>query len=344
VTISAIMPTHVGGRLFRRSLGSIMDARPAAAEVIVVADGSAEAAHEAGALGVRVVLTPERRGPAYARNLGARAARGDILVFIDADVLVPPDFFSRVAALFQQGPDVAAIIGSYDDAPEALNFLSQYKNLLHHYVHQEARAEASTFWGACGAIRRAVFLRLGGFDERIPRPAMEDVELGHRLRQHGHRICLVPSLQVKHLKTWSAGSLLLTDVFARAVPWTELILRDRMLTNDLNLRMPYRISVGLSVVLVGSAIAGLMHPAWFGAAVAAGLALVGLNLPVYRFFRARRGLWFTIRAVGWHWFSYLYSGVGVGLGVLRYLTGHRIIQKQERPLTARSVDLGELDA
>jgi hypothetical protein len=65
---------------------------------------------------------------------------------------------------------------------------------------------------------------------------------------------------------------------------------------------------------------------------------------VYRFFHARRGLWFTIRAIGWHWFSYIYSGVGAALGVVRYLAGHRIMREQEPPLTSRPADLGELDA
>jgi hypothetical protein len=189
-----------------------------------------------------------------------------------------------------------------------------------------------------------VFLSLGGFDERIPRPAMEDVELGHRLRQHSHRILLARSLQVKHLKTWSVGSLVRADVLGRAVPWTELILRDRTLPNDLNLRMPYRISVVLSFALMGSLIAGLLNPAWFGASVLIGLSLMGVNLPVYRFFHARRGLWFTIRAIGWHWFSYIYSGVGAGLGIVRYLTGRRIIREQKTPLAPRPGDLGELDA
>jgi GT2 family glycosyltransferase len=279
-----------------------------------------------------------------ARNLGARRARGDILVFVDADVVVPPDFFSRIAALFGEAPELAAVIGSYDDTPEAPNFLSQYKNLLHHFIHQQSRADASTFWGACGAIRRSVFMELGGFDERIARPAMEDVELGHRLRQSGHRIRLVRSLQVTHLKTWSARSLLLTDVFARAVPWTELILRDRTLTNDLNLRVPYRISVALAVALVTSALAGLVHPSWFAATAAAGLGLLGLNLPVYRFFHAQRGPWFTIRAIGWHWLSYLYSGVGVVIGGLRYFTGRGTVRKADPPVAAPARDLSELDA
>jgi len=343
VTISAIIPAHRGGDAFVRCLRSLMQTDPSPDELLVVADGSSDAAEQARQLGARVLLVAERRGPAFARNLGAAHARGDIIVFVDADVVVRPDFFSRITALFQTEPDLGAVIGSYDDEPESRNFLSQYKNLLHHYVHQEGRAEASTFWGACGAIRRSLFLSLGGFDERIPRPAMEDVEFGYRLRRAGHRIRLATSLQVKHLKSWDARTLLMTDLFARAVPWTELILRDRRMVNDLNLRVPYRISVGLVFVFLASLIGGLVRSEWLAISGAAGAALYALNLPLYRFFRQKRGNWFTLRAIAWHWFAYAYSGVGFVLGGLRYLAGWRIV----RPLNAAEApamrDLGELD-
>ena len=78
-------------------------------------------------------------------------------------------------------------------------------------------------------------LALGGFDEGYRQPSIEDIELGYRLKQAGHRIRLCKALQVKHLKRWSVVSLLKSDFFDRALPWTELILRDRRVINDLNL-------------------------------------------------------------------------------------------------------------
>jgi len=343
LTISAIIPAHDGGEALARSLRSVLRADPPPGEVLVIADGSAGAAREARALGARVVVVTERRGPAYARNLGVLQARGDIVVFVDADVVVQPDFFKRIAALFQAEPDVAAVIGSYDAEPEAQNFLSQYKNLLHHHIHQQGRSEASTFWGACGAIRRQVFLSLGGFDERIPRPAMEDVEFGYRLQRAGHRIRLVKDLQVKHLKAWDARSLLLTDLFARAVPWTELILRDRRLINDLNLRVPYRVSVMLVFTQLAMLVGALARPEWLAVACGVGLALLALNLPLYRFFRHKRGRWFAVRAMAWQWFAYAYSGVGFVLGGLRFLTGWRTVRSLEAPGAPALRDLGEFD-
>ena len=343
LTISAIIPVHHGGDAFARSLRSVSQTDPPPDEVLVVADGRTDVASQARALGARVLLITERRGPAYARNRGVRHARGDIVVFVDADVVVRSDFFRRIVALFQTEPDLAAVIGSYDDEPEAPNFLSQYKNLLHHYVHQEGRTEASTFWGACGAIRRPLFLSLGGFDERIDRPAMEDVELGYRLRRAGHRIRLAKDLQVKHLKHWDARSLLLTDLFARAVPWTELILRDRRLINDLNLRIPYRVSVVLVFALLATLVGALARPDWLGVSVGLSLALLALNLPLYRFFYRKRGHWFALRAIAWHCFAYAYSGVGFLLGGLRYLMGWRIVRSLEAPGAPAMRDLGELD-
>jgi len=73
---------------------------------------------------------------------------------LDADVTLQPDGAARVLKAFDQSPSLAALFGSYDDSPRASNFLSQYKNLFHHYVHQNAHERAFTFWSGCGAIRR----------------------------------------------------------------------------------------------------------------------------------------------------------------------------------------------
>jgi hypothetical protein len=78
---------------------------------------------------------PAAKGPVEARNIVAQAAKGEIVFFLDADVCVHAD----------------GVIGSYDDDPSSRDFLSQYKNLMHCFVHQNAESEASTFWSGCGA-------------------------------------------------------------------------------------------------------------------------------------------------------------------------------------------------
>jgi glycosyltransferase involved in cell wall biosynthesis len=254
--ISVIVPVYNGGSDFARCLAALHASVPAAHEVIVVDDGSTDdSAQQARAYGYRVLSTPRpRSGPAKARNIGAHAASGQVLFFIDADVCVQGDSVGRVQAAFENDPALDALIGSYDDDPAHRDFLSQYKNLMHAFVHQSAREQASTFWSGCGAIRRDVFLQHSGFDESYGRPAIEDIELGFRMARANHKMILDKDLRVKHLKRWTFWKLVRTDVMDRGIPWTELILRDRSMPNDLNLQISQRISVALAFLLLLSAL------------------------------------------------------------------------------------------
>jgi GT2 family glycosyltransferase len=320
LSISVIIPVHNGGESFRRCLLSVIQAKLPQTEVIVVADGVSDHSEQfAKTLNdIVVIQTPETRGPAYVRNVGAKVAQGDLLFFVDADVEIRPNTLAMVKTAFQRDASLDALIGSYDDAPGEPNFLSQYKNLFHHYVHQTAQEDASTFWGACGAIKRQVFLKIGGFDERYRYPSVEDIELGYRLKANGYKIQLCKTLQVKHLKHWRPVSLLRAEFFYRALPWTELLLRDRSLRNDLNLQWSSRLSVLLVYGLVCTVIAGAWWPQVWWLTSAMVLLLLGLNLPVYQFFQHKRGFLFVLRVIPWHWLYYLYSGLAFAIGLGRY--------------------------
>jgi GT2 family glycosyltransferase len=303
-------------------VASVLRLNPPPLEIIAVADGDEEGARIAEQMGVRVIRRPVAGGPAAARNRAAQQALGDILFFLDADVTVAPDAMGRLARWFAEDPGVAAVIGSYDDNPAEPNFLSQYRNLFHHFVHQQSRSEASTFWGACGAIRRNIFQAMGGFDEGYRYPSVEDIELGYRLRRAEHRIRLDKDLLITHLKRWNARSIVRTDFFHRALPWTDLILQNRRFVNDLNLRTTHRMSVAcVGLFLAGLIGMGIHYETAFLAAFCA-LALLTLNYPVYRFFWRKRGLWFAFRTVPWHWFYYLYSGLAFAIGVGRFWLRH----------------------
>ncbi len=181
---------------------------------------------------------------------------------------------------------------------------------------------ASTFWGACGAIRRPVFQALGGFDEGYQKPCIEDIELGYRLKQAHHSIALCKDIQVKHLKHWGPASLLKAEIFYRALPWTELLLQHQTLKADLNLSYENRISVVLVFALVVFLPAiGLFPPLAF-IVLALMLGLVMVNWNVYRFFYGKRGLVFTLQVIPWHWLYFLYSGGAFTYGLLRHYLNH----------------------
>jgi cellulose synthase/poly-beta-1,6-N-acetylglucosamine synthase-like glycosyltransferase len=312
--------------MLSRCVEAVARSASPAHEIIAVFDGGTDGGSEVDVTwleesGARVVRVAGPRGPAWARNHGAAAATGDVLFFVDADTEVHADTIGTIQAFFHENPDVAAVIGTYDDEPAADNFLSQYKNLLQHHVHINAREEGFTFWGACGAIRRDVFLELGGFSQEYGRPCIEDIELGYRLVSAGHRVRLRKDLQVKHLKRWTVKSLLVSDIIARAVPWTRLILRSGRFENDLNINVMTRVKVSLVALMLSLSLLALLWPLALTAAAGAGATLVALDFRLLRFFARKRGVPFAVRTISWHWFYYFYSGCSFCIGLALHLAG-----------------------
>ncbi len=280
MSVSVIIPVYNSAVYLEACLAHLAASALPPLECIVVDDGSTdESAEVARRYGAKVLSTGGRAGPAHARNLGAREARGEILFFLDSDVCVHPGTLERLRQDFQADPTLDALIGSYDASPASADFLSQYKNLMHYFVHQHGRQDACTFWSGCGAIRREVFLEHAGFDESYQRPAVEDIELGYRLRMAGRKVILDKGLQVKHLKRWTFWGLVKTDVLDRGIPWTELILRDRCMPNDLNLELSQRVSVALAFLLLGICVAASIY--WRGYFLTPLLALLIFLLSQY---------------------------------------------------------------
>jgi glycosyltransferase involved in cell wall biosynthesis len=305
-------------------------------DVLVVDDGSTESIQPlVAARGFDYVRIQGPGGPARARNHGVALVEGDYVVFIDADVCVHPATLSRIAAGFTSDPDLDAIIGSYDEAPAKPNFLSQYKNLFHHYVHQQSDGVIGTFWSGCGAIRRELFLTFGGFDEhRYRRPAIEDIELGTWLTAAGHKIVLNSQIKVKHLKRWTLWNLLKTDIFDRGIPWTRLMLRAGGLASTLNVKPSQRVSVGLAYLALFSFVAALYSPYFLALTFVLVVVVTVLNWDFYQFFMSHSGLWFALRVLPLHWLYFFYCGFSFAWGTLMHHVsgdaGPRLTELKER--------------
>ena len=130
-TISVIMPAYNAAHYLEWSLPPLMEMleRGTVSEVIVVDDCSTEAstAELARRGGARTIRTPGNGGPGAARNLGAKEAVGQILWFVDADVIAYRDGPERIRRALADHT-VCAVFGSYDDLPPAPAFAAQYKN------------------------------------------------------------------------------------------------------------------------------------------------------------------------------------------------------------------------
>lgn len=309
-TLTAIVPATDDPPTLDRCTTAIRDAEAAPEELVVVRE-------------------PQRSGPAAARNRGAREANGEVLVFVDADIAVHADAFARIREAFAAQDSLVALFGSYDDAPEAPGIVSQFRNLLHHYVHQTSGGTASTFWGGIGAIRRDAFERLGGFDEkRFTVPSIEDIELGMRLAAAGALIVLDPRIQGTHLKRWSLPQMVRTDLHNRGIPWVELLLESRSGSSALNLGWRHRLSMASVVLGAGALILGRPR----GALAATGTLLV-LNREFYALLARRRGHLEAVAGVGLHAVHHLTATAAVPAAFFRHV--RRSTQTAKRAAPAR---------
>jgi GT2 family glycosyltransferase len=255
-------------------------------------------------------------GPAAARNLGVAATRGDVLVFVDSDIEVHADALERIAARFVADPGLAAVFGAYDDDPADPGLTSRYRNLLHHHVHAGAAGGAETFWAGLGAVRREAFDDAGGFDAGgYPKPSVEDIELGMRLRRRGARIVLDPRIRGRHLKAWTPGAMVVTDFGRRGVPWARLLLREGSGSTALNLGRRRRASAAASVALLASLLARRPRPA-----AAALLANLFLDRDLYALLARRGGPKLLIAGVGLHQLHQLAAAASVPAALVLHLT------------------------
>jgi cellulose synthase/poly-beta-1,6-N-acetylglucosamine synthase-like glycosyltransferase len=341
--LSVVIPVHNGGRDFERCLRGLRVSSWTDFELIVVDDGSTDgSAALAESFGAVVERHDSPLGPAAARNQGAKVASAPIVFFLDADVVLHTDTLARALAHFAREPALAGLFGSYDDEPTAPTLVSQYRNLLHHYVHQQGdfvsdARPAHTFWTGCGAIRRDVFLNVGGFDRSLyRRPAIEDIELGYRLTAAGHRIVLARDVQATHLKRWTLVQILKTDTLQRGVPWMLLMLRSRVRETDLNVNR----SQQLCVASTGLGLAGLAACLFLPRA----LGLLFLNLGVnavlnrgfYCFLARRRGWAFALAAFPLHYLYFCCCGVSVAIALgLKHWPARTSSETQGSPARGR---------
>lgn len=345
---SVVIPARHAAATLPRCLAALASSVRRPDEVIVVVDGpddqSTEAAARAG--GARVLVLTANLGPGGARNAGTREASGQLIAFVDADVAVRPEALLALFGALEHEENLAAAFGSYDDEPPAPGLASQYKNLVHHYVHQSGREEAQTFWAGLGAVRREVFEAVGGFDAALyPRPSIEDIELGERLRASGQRIALVKGAQGTHLKRWTLPGLLRTDLLDRAVPWTELILRSGRLPDDLNLGGRHRAGLAATWLLGLTILASPLWPPLLLVALASLAVALAASRDVLAFLSRKRGPVFAARAAPLHLLYFGLSGLGFGLGLARFLFGRAQARGPTRVLrNTLALGAGEIGA
>jgi glycosyltransferase involved in cell wall biosynthesis len=195
--ISVIIPVYNGGRTLPDCLRALQNQTYPPDEVIVVDDGSTDdTAAVAARFGV-TVLSQVNAGPAAARNRGAEAARGSILLFTDADCVPAPDWIERMSAPFAD-PTVAGAKGEYRTRQRELIARFVQQEYQDRYDRMAGRSQIDFVDTYSAAYRRDLFLAAGGFDPTFPTASVEDQEFSFHLAGQGHRLVYVPGAIVYH--------------------------------------------------------------------------------------------------------------------------------------------------
>ena len=328
--ISVIIPIRDGLDTLGQCLASLKRVNFRDFEVIVVDDGSKkDCSVVVNSYGFKSIRLNEPSGVACARNKGAELATGDILVFTDCDMVVPPDALQRIHHRFS-GNYYAALSGICGFKSPTTRLATLYKNLWMFHSYTLSPENFDWFLTGIGAVKREVFFRLGGFDTGFHiKTGGGDLEFGRRLKEAGERIFLDKELRVQHLKRYSLWGLLRND-YNRSRGWFRLVARKKMIPHVMkslriaNIYPAFIISVLLSLLF---AFFLLLSPFFeFSRYVIACLATayVITNYRLFRFLRQEGGTGFLLKAIPLSFVDHLVSGFGVTrecLGWLGSLTG-----------------------
>lgn len=339
MSFTVVIPVKNGSATLERCLASIRESAAEAGlddgrvEVVVVDNGSADRTAEiAEELGCRVLYVPAAEGVSVSRNTGARVGRGDVLVFTDADVVLNRRAFTSLH-LALSDPELEGVVGTQDPRTSYRRYCSRFKNFWMAYSYRRLRGPVTLFYTTAAAIRRPLFLDLGGFDEAYRKPAVEDTEFGQRLGDAGARVEIRRGFQVDHLKEYTLFSLLATD-FRRSALLARMLLRHRraaaprksgrrLNTTSVPVTVMFGVVVGsFAWALLGTALM-LANPA-LALAGAAGLLLCLLFHGGFIGFIARYGgTWSALRGIPLILLDIVWISAGLGWGLFSYWPGGR---------------------
>ncbi len=311
--ISVIIPAHNSEKTIEKLLSSLRKSTFSDYEIIVVDDHSSDNTGEISRKYSDTVVTlKERSGPARARNVGAEKAKGDILLFLDADVFGDVNQLGYVSRRFRENQEMKVLVGIYSKQPANDGFFPKYKALLAYFWFQEVKF-LEAFDTHSAAIKREVFNELGGFDTIYKDALVEDFEFGYRVSEK-YPIYLDTNIQVAH--HFPSFLVNAKRYSQRSFCWVKLFLKRRKF--DKAVGTPKE---GISRLSgFGSFLGLLLIPFWppVGITIFSLLFFIYflLSFKFFSFCFREEGSTFTIRAIGTHYLNSIIIGTSALLALV----------------------------
>lgn len=207
--ITVIIPFFNSNQTLKKCLDAVFSNKFEKFEVITISDNSEDNSIDiAKNYNCKIIELKQNKGPAFARNTGANSASGDILLFVDSDVIVKEDILMHVNNAFNN-KTVNVVQGVYSHEPNYKNIITQYQQSFYCYYtwHKQYRY-TDTLSSMCIAVRKNTFLKLKGFNTNIKKATTEDEEFGHKLIDDGNKILISRDLNVEHSVNYTIGKFI----------------------------------------------------------------------------------------------------------------------------------------
>jgi glycosyltransferase involved in cell wall biosynthesis len=333
--ISVIIPVYNPNEILKRSLSNLFD--PALnsipKEIILIDDHSKQDLSYLTQRfpDIHLIRNPENIGPAASRNVGIRASSGDIILFIDADVIISPSIFVKVNEFFYD-PANFALVGNVNINSNKEKFTADFFKLQVHFNFNQCSEKFFTgFNTEFGAIRRSILDSVGFFNEKYKKADVEDFEFGTRLNAKV-QISLDNSIEIDHFIDLPTG-ILLKKSLRRSFFWMEILLRKKSFENAhvtnkraFNAVFAFTGALFLLISLFSflfrkfySDIGSIYSIIFFLIGILSIICFLLNDLPFLRFLIEKRGFIFVFRAFFLDFLNSAIIGLGSSLGIIYYL-------------------------
>lgn len=313
--LSVIVPTYNSQHSIQDCLKSIRNSLYKDYELIIVDDSSGDKTIAlAEPYADRIVKLTENSGWAVARQAGISAAKGEIIVNVDSDILIRPDTLVKIKEYFSSHKDVDALTGILSKECPDRGFFSQYKNLYMHYIFRRLPERVTFVYGSIYAARKEA---LADFEPFVK--IADDTAFGQQLVLCGRQIAFLPDLEVVHLKQYNIFSFIKNDfripfdwarLFIRYKGWKELLQKKAGFAHASNKQIISVLLIPLILCLGYFSLLALLVSflIWFF-----------LNLDFIIFLGKERGRIFAFQSCIVTFFDQLVMGMGIFCGCFSYL-------------------------
>src|SRR3989344_4403803 len=218
---SVIIPAYNEEKTIGKTLESLREQKFRDFEIIVVDDGSKDGTAEIAKKNGAKVIKQKNAGPAAARNNGAESAKGEIIIFIDADCVADERWLEHMLKPFSD-KDVAGVQGAYKSDQKSLVARFTQLDIEDRYNRLDRKADSLDWIGSySAAYRKKIFIELGGFDKDFPTGPGEDPEFSFKVSRKGYKLVFKRNAIVYHFHETSLLKYLRTK-FYRAY-WRVLL-------------------------------------------------------------------------------------------------------------------------